>query len=293
MGNKNLKKATISEEVSSRKTLSIGHLPGVRARREEMLNNLGYLTLEQVAKVSPEKLWNQIIETSKGKEVFQRLIDVKKIVYTARSLLEDKPKLLSSDTSPLNLQAGDAFYDTEYKSHRTDPKFFSISIGVLQKDGNLAITNWFAENYNKSVDIIREFYEFIEDSGIKIMYGWGNRDGDNSNFKKVSPLPAGVTYCDLFHYILPQIVLPVHSTRLKAIYSYITHNTSPQTEIDSGRNALMAFNKYLKTKDLGIKQNIIEYNQLDVEMVYRIALWFNFAISILKKDAKKRINVLL
>ena len=250
--------------------LTINDLPEVKNRRTQMIHALGIKSVKRLAETDPKVMWEKLLNIPDGKVVFNRELTVRQIIGTARAFLENKIIPLSPKLHPFNIKVNDVFFDSEYIASRTNPEIFSISLGIIKGDESLSIKNWFASNISEGEQIVSSFYEYLIIKGVKRVFGWGIKSGDLTQFKKISRLPSGISFHDLFYDIKNNVVMPVLSYSLKSVSKFLFEDQF-QDKIQIGLAAIGLYNKFVKTGNNAYKESIIEYNKKDVLQTYEIA----------------------
>ena len=254
-----------------RSDVRIRNLPDVKDSRNEVINNLGVNNIDELAKIEPLLMWKEIRAYPEGKQKFGSEFTVRQIIGTARALLENSVIKLSKSLKLLNIKENDVFFDCEYVSKTKE--IFSISAGVVKKDGTISLMNWFADTFNVCDNIVKSFYEYLVSEAIERAIGWSINTADLIMLKKYGPLPSGIDYRDLFLDIKQNLALPVLSYRLKPVSKYIFGDQF-EDQIKSGFYAPHYYNQFLETGNPEYKEAIIEYNNKDVIQTYEIARWY-------------------
>ncbi|MHA1248356.1 MAG: TM0106 family RecB-like putative nuclease [Candidatus Helarchaeota archaeon] len=252
----------------------INQLPGVGERRYEMIEALGIKNIDELAKIKPEKLWNGIMKIPDGKIIFQREINIRRIIGVAKALIKGEPVPLYPKLKLINLTSKDALFDTEYNTQTTPPTIFSICVGFFNNDKTLSLENWFAENPTDVNAIVTNFYRRLREKQIKRVIGWNIKSADIPQLKKIAPFP-NIEILDLYRHIYDQIALPLLSYRLKEISEYLFGKEKIHvSNIYGGLQAVNYYKKYLQTRDSNYKESIILYNKQDVISLFEIIKWF-------------------
>lgn len=255
-----------------RSEVKIRNLPGVRDSRTELIKFLGIKNIYELARIEPKLLWQKIRAYPEGKPKFGTEFTVRQIIGTARALLEDQIILLTQTINPLKIKENDLFFDCEYISKTKE--IFSISTGVVRRDGTISLKNWFANNLNECNKIVKGFYEYLVSEGIERAIGWSINSADLPMLKEYGYLPSGIEYRDLFIDITHNLALPVLSYRLKQVSRYIFGDQF-EDKIKSGFYAPDYYKRFLETANPDDKGAIIEYNNKDVIQTYEIANWYD------------------
>jgi len=255
-----------------RSDVRIRNLPDVGDSRTEVIKNLGINNIDELAKIEPNIIWKRIQAYPEGKQKFGNEFTVRQIIGTARALIEKKIIKLSQTLKLLNIKKNDVFFDCEYISKTKD--IFSISTGIVKKDGTISLMNWFANTFNDCDKIVKSFYEYLVSEGIERAIGWSIDSADLPMLKEYAPLPSGIDYRDLFLDIKQNLALPVLSYRLKPVSKYI-FGVQFEDQIKSGFYAPHYYNQFLETGNPEYKEAIIEYNNKDVIQTYEIANWYD------------------
>ncbi len=264
--------STCEDKIKSNPTIK--DLPEVKERRFQMITALGIKSLEELAKTDPKVMWNKLLKIPDGKVVFNRDLIVKQIIGTARAFLEKDIIMISQNLQPLNIQVNDVFFDSEYISSSTKPEVFSISLGIIKNDKSLSIKNWFANKNSDGEKIFSSFCEYLINSGVKRVFGWGIKSGGElTQLKKISPLPPKIKYHDLYYDIKDNMAMPILSYSLKSVNHFLFGNQF-QDDIQIGLVAIGLYKKFLETGNIEYKERIIEYNKKDVLQTYVIACWY-------------------
>ncbi len=195
------------------------------------------------------------------------------IVNQAKALVKSKPIPKSSLFKKIILEKNDGIFDLEYDF---DGTIFSISIGIINEKRKLNHHNWFAENFQQSKKIVKEFYDFLEKNKIKKLAGWNINKADIPKLNSYDSLPESIILIDALVEIKSQVNLPVISYSLKDIYHYLHgSNNLNHTDIQNGLDAVSEYHNFLKTEDNNRKNQLIEYNKEDVQKTFEIINWFN------------------
>ena len=252
----------------------ISDLPEVKERRSQMISDLGIKNLEELGKTVPKVMWENLLKIPNGKVVFNSELKVKQIIGTARAHVEKKMIMLSPKLQPLNIKVNDAFFDVEYKAIKPKSEIYSICLGIIKSDKSLSIKNWFADKISEGEKILSSFYEYLLTKGIERVFGWGIKSGGElTKFEKISPLPSGINFHDLFYDIKNNMAMPVLSYGLKSVSQYLFGNQF-KDKIYIGLGAISLYKKFLETGNIEDKEGIIEYNKKDVLQTYEIACWY-------------------
>jgi len=226
-------------------------VPSVGRTVKDKLNNAGIFTVQQLA-TQPIDINIPPATLQKIKTYAQAWVDRKPIVFS-------KPKLPKTDVEYFIDFEGTDELNTEEGIVKVD-----YLIGVLVKDKEVRYIPFIAEKLNEEEKMIRECFSFLKKTnGAIYHYGPYERThianlGQKYNLDASKILKRMV---DVLSIVRKHVAFPTLSFSLKDVSKFLGFKYRGMSD---AQESIVLYLQYLETKDKGILQRILDYNEDDV-----------------------------
>jgi predicted phosphodiesterase len=258
-------------------------IPMIGWRRASLLDSLGVRSITDAARIDPQKLLGTPEVGNTKDWAFASSLPL--IIKYARAIESGKP--IITGTSPILIDSSTApyFADLEYDPVGTKTKGEAgiFVYGVLDSEGN--VTQRFLDDPTQERQLLEWFVEWVSKTKPTI-FTYASKNADEPHLKnslRKFRLPPNslseARFVDLFHDVIytqslvkQRIFLPLEGhIGEKDVSDYFGYREPKNLKIHDGLEALMAYKRYLKSRRVTIKNQILAYNRSDLK---RIALIF-------------------
>ena len=238
-----------------------------------------------------------LIEQAKLQKKYQitKKLDYK-IIYNEKREIIDEFRPIGFQLMP-NKDANDLFFDIEGYPMFIDPETKSSGLeylfGIHFRTFDEPIFRKFVstnhdEEKKSFEELIDFFYKHIQQFRNSSIYHYGSYEINalkrlsskyDTKITELDYLLKNLKFVDLYKVIKDSLLLSTNDYRLKTIEKF--YDFSHDSEVASGEDSLVAFEKYLESNSKEILNEIILYNKLDCESTEKLRDWL---LSIMPKN---------
>lgn len=252
-------------EVKERRSLDL--IYDVGRQRKEAFRELGIHTVGDLANSDLEDLLSRWFKLSPYIPAFYQLEEMK---AHANSWLSGEPRVIDATQIPIPSEA--IVLDLEY-SPSDEGYIFLAGMLVVGDDGSSSVIQEFAEDAHDERRVLETIIRVLKRYTAHPIVTWSGLSADFPQLQKAwvrHDLPESVLddfrtrHLDLFQRAVRGIRLPIPELGLKPVSDYFNFKRKT-TGLASGLDALMMYITYLSSKDQQLKNNLMAYNQDDLE----------------------------
>jgi len=230
-----------------------------------------------------------LIEQAKLQKKYQitKKLDYK-IIYNEKREIIDEFRPIGFQLIP-NKDANDLFFDIEGYPMFIDPETKSSGLEYLfgihfRTFGEPIFKKFVSTNHDEEKksfeELIDFFYKHIQQFRNSSIYHYGSYEITalkrlsskyDTKITELDYLLKNLKFVDLYKVIKDSLLLSTNDYRLKTIEKF--YDFSHDSEVASGEDSLVAFEKYLESNSKEILNEIILYNQLDCESTEKLRDW--------------------
>jgi hypothetical protein len=237
-------------------------VPLIGYARAAILTEAGIRTVRELEEADPEVLRSNPAVAKSRDPSFP--IQLPMVVEYARAVHEERVIV----DGELALPPPDSvLVDLEYDPERS----FVFVVGVMMPGGE--VKQWFSENEKQEREAVEELIALCSKNTCT---GYSLYSADLPTLSKSAARHGlsieGLRFFDVFYDVLftenprrQRVYLPLKDMGLKSVSEFFGYREPPDIVIRDGLAALIAFYRFLRTKDMGIKEQILKYNRYDLE----------------------------
>jgi len=221
-----------------------------------------------------------------------------KIIFEEKRRIIDEHIPIGFELLPKK-DVNDLFFDIEGYPMYLDPKtsesgleyLFGVYFRIFNKPTFKKFLSVNHEEEKKSFEeLVDFFYNHTEKFKNASIYHYGSyeitalkklSEKYESKYRELDQLLRNNKFVDLYKIIKDSLLLSTSDYKLKTIEKF--YNFSHDSDVSSGEDSLVAFEKYLDSNSEEILKEIIKYNKLDCESTEKLRDWI---ISIKPKGLK-------
>lgn len=251
-------------------------VPTIGPVRAGILEGMGIRSIDQLATAEPADLAAKL-SSSKIRDL-GFLTQIPMAVRFAQALRKRKPSILAHQPLVLDLNEREIlFVDLEY-----DPQdAFIFLIGTMTMDGK--VNQDFIDRRGRLARALTRFLRRVAGGGLQcVSYGSTSADvpmlkraATNANFE--SSLVDRLPFLDLFRDVIftqnPRkqwLYLPLKPMDAKSVAHYFGYDPPKNLAIHDGFEALMRYKEYARTRNPGIREQLLRYNGSDLALTRHI-----------------------
>ncbi|MEM1829688.1 MAG: ribonuclease H-like domain-containing protein [Thermofilaceae archaeon] len=259
------------------------NIPLVGNPRREVLRRMGISKVEDLLSHPLQELKNMLkLEALKDRDVQKILPESQlELIYNYAKAFRDRQPLVAGEIphelSRIFRDPSVTFLDLEYDAARP----FIFIIGTLTLSGERK--QWFSESEEQEREMLAEFAGMGEN---KVYVTYAGRAADEPILRKRLqelgiPFPRNCKIVELLYDIIESrklgkqwIYLPSKSRTLENIAEFFGFARNPNVEIRSGFDALLCFEKYLRSENeeerKHLRQQLLLYNEEHLKMLKHV-----------------------
>lgn len=248
---------------NAKKSLDLSLIIGMNSKAREQLINQGINDIKKMADADLNKI--MISDVSHA-----NLILWKK---QAKSLIDSKPRTLKKPD--FRKPKTEIYFDIEGLTDKANDYLYGF---IVLRNGEYSYKYVFADDPKDEKKVWKGFVKLLKDKDDFVIYHF-------SPYEKVSIKRMFERYgcskdlfdriisnmVDLYPILKKSVVLPVHSYSLKSVAKYLGFEWSNGKA--RGRQSVIWYKKYLHTKDVKLKNLLLEYNKDDCMATMIIKKW--------------------
>lgn len=244
---------------------------GVRGRRAEILERLGYRRFDSLLEADPEILAQQFRD---ARSYGVTPGEIRRWQLHARSYLAKVP-VLATGHAPFPIQGRFIALDLEYDSTYDD--IWLIGLGLVETDDRRSYKFLWANDRRGQGRNLQRLATFLDKHPDIPVVTWSGTSAELPLLTRVGHRhrceellePLLDRHVDLYEWTLQNVRFPFRDLGLKDLGAY--YGIPRLSDIRGGRHAIALYNHYLGTRDQSLKDRLIDYNQEDLDALAGVA----------------------